>query len=424
MLENAFGDMAETQRQVEANAAPSSRPTSSQVMQNSMHLGEFNAAFENGVGAFAEESAVSLADDLDKRPGVTDRLARAAQAQAEGRPRSAFKGKLRQHAGTQTLEEEVGDLKQLRRTVAQTSQSLDGLGEQIATAASSASREYALKVEEKVKQVQDAASKRLSFVEKKYEKALLLARQAAGTERAHDLERTQAAQAEEIAKLRKEYEARHVAEIAHTIEERDTYKHKYEEQKEGLQRLNKEHKELVEEMSKRLVSKEEFDSTCAERDQLMKDLQSKTKEFNRAKLAKEAAVEAEYAADKRCEAAEIAAKKAKREAGEETAAAVEKVASLTAHAERQQERMNALLAASESQAAESRRELEHERQLRSIVSDRQSKAIEAVVKENARLKERLRQVLRNTQPGHGSWEQFKPSIAAPQVRTAHARINM
>eukprot|EP01048_Picozoa_sp_COSAG05_P008176 COSAG05_NODE_610_length_8361_cov_211.582789_4_plen_349_part_00 len=260
MIESTFNDMAAAQRQIEVDAAPSSRPTSGQVMQNSLHMGEFSAAFEGGVAAFGQDSAASLDPGvgLGQPPGVTDRLARAAQAQAEGRPRSPFKGKLRQHAGTQTLEEEVGDLKQLRRTVAATSQSLEGLGEQIATAASSASRDYALKVEEKVKQVQDAANTRLSFVEKKYEKALLLARQAAGAERAHDLERTMAAQAEEIKTLRKEYEARHVAEIAHTIEERDTFRHKYEEQKEGLQRLNKEHKELLEENAKKIVSKEQY----------------------------------------------------------------------------------------------------------------------------------------------------------------------
>ena len=100
--------------------------------------------------------------------------------------------------------------------------------------APSASRAYAEKVEEKVKAVQEASAQRLAYVEKKYEKALLGARQvttpaaqapsccrpvlsycgvggacqAAGSERSHDLERTKAAHNEAVRKLREEFEVR------------------------------------------------------------------------------------------------------------------------------------------------------------------------------------------------------------------------
>ena len=68
-----------------------------------------------------------------------------------------------------------------------------------------------------------------------------------------------------------------MAEIAETVESRDMYRTKFEEEREGLRRLRTEHKQLKE-WSTRLVSKEEFEQTQDERDALLKKLKLKTKE--------------------------------------------------------------------------------------------------------------------------------------------------
>ena len=88
-----------------------------------------------------------------------------AQSQSSVLPgakrRSPYKPTLRLHAETQTEAAEVGDLQQLRATVSETTDKLEGLQTQISAAATSASQQFATRVEEKVAVVQAAASDRL-----------------------------------------------------------------------------------------------------------------------------------------------------------------------------------------------------------------------------------------------------------------------
>jgi hypothetical protein len=340
-----------------------------------------------------------------RRDATTPRMRAATVSSAGGARRAPFVGQMRKHMGTQTLVEEVGELKDLRRTVLQTSSTLEGLGDQIQIAASSTSREYQAMVERKVEEVQSAANDRLKFVESRYERALLLARQAAGTERTHDLAKINAAQVEEIDNLRREYERRHLEETAQTKRERDEYKHRYETEAEGLKVLRREYKQLREEMESRLVSKEEFDQTKAQRDKFQKELERVTHQHERAlEAAKQAEQRMREAVRLQVEA-EAEALRQQQKAAVATAAAADQVEQLRAEKERTVARLRSEKAAAQMDRAESQRELGHERGLRAIVSERQASTIEKVVRENHAVKEKLRRIMRNTQPGHGSWEQ-------------------
>ena len=172
--------------------------------------------------------------------------------------------------------------------MSETPDKLEGLQTQISAAATSASQQFATRVEEKVAVVQAAASDRLLFVEGKYEDALARARHAADTERTHELAKLKAQQDEAMRRLNAEYEQKHTNETSHLLRERDEYKDKYEEAEHGMRSLRKDLARVME-GERRKISKEEYDTVKTEA-RKQRDLAERYKQAEKAALAeKEAA---------------------------------------------------------------------------------------------------------------------------------------
>ena len=390
-----------------------------------VQLGEF--ASGSGARAAARDAPTTAAlrqqpnelffDELDtNHDGVLSRNEFAArrsmraehlaQSQSSVLPgakrRSPYKPTLRLHAETQTEAAEVGDLQQLRATVSETTDKLEGLQTQISAAATSASQQFATRVEEKVAVVQAAASDRLLFVEGKYEDALARARHAADTERTHELAKLKAQQDEAMRRLNAEYEQKHTNETSHLLRERDEYKDKYEEAEHGMRSLRKDLARVME-GERRKISKEEYDTVKTEA-RKQRDLAERYKQAEKAALAEKEAAR-QTARTEIAKAAQVVKEsaEAKRDAASATAAAHEEVEEVRRQAAEQVELLNRKLRAVTRAQSDTSRELENERALRSIISERQATAIKKVVAENTRLKEQMETLLRNTRPGRGAW---------------------
>lgn len=364
------------------------------------------------------ERTLTLFDELDtNQDGVLTRKEFAARekpaaahlAQSQNSVlhgavrRKQYEGLLRSHIACQTEEAEVGDLKQLRSTVGETTTQLEGLQSQIAAAATAASQQFAKRMEEKVAVVQQSASDRLVYVEGKYEDALARARHAADTERTHELAKLRAEQEQSLLRLRAEYADRHTNETSHLLKERDEYKDKYENAERGMRLLRKDLGELQAVMARKTISKHEHDNVKAE----AKKQRNLAEEYRK---AEQAAIVQAKDAKARAQSDLWTAKKIEKDAKEATRKAVK--ATSVAQTEVEEAKRNATelvdkigmeLRVVKRLQETTARELENERSLRTIISVRQAAAISKVVNQNTKLKEQLKTVLRNTRPSKGAW---------------------
>ena len=332
-------------------------------------------------------------------------LSHSQRSVAEGTPRrTPYVGNLRRHVGCQTDVAEVGDLQQLRASVDETATHLEGLEGQIAAAATSATQQFAKKVEEKVAVVQQAASDRLLYVESKYEDALARARHSAHTERTHDMAKLRAEQEQAHLHLRREYADRHTNETSHLLRERDHYKGKYEEAEHGMRLLRKDLGQLQAVMARKTISKDEHDTVKAEA-RKYKELaeryrQAEHKAIHDAQTAQDIA---QRDLDK-AKQIEKAAEDATRKAKQATSDAQKEVEEAKRVATQRIDAIGMELRALKRVQENTTRELENERALRSLISSRQATAIANIVAENTKLKEQLETVLRNTRASKGAWQ--------------------
>jgi hypothetical protein len=281
------------------------------------------------------ERTRTLFDELDtnqdgvltrKEFAAREKLAAAHLAQSQNSVlhgavrRKPYEGTLRSHIACQTEQAEVGDLKQLRSTVGETTVQLEGLQSQIAAAATAASQQFAKRVEEKVAVVQQSASDRLVYVEGKYEDALARARHAADTERTHELAKLRAEQEQSLLRLRAEYADRHTNETSHLLKERDEYKDKYEEAEHGMRLLRKDLGQLQAVMARKTISKDEHDTVKAEAKK-QRELAERYRQAEQKAIAQAKAAQATAQRDlDKAKQIEKAAKEATRKAVQATSA--------------------------------------------------------------------------------------------------------
>ncbi len=332
-------------------------------------------------------------------------LSHSQRSVTEGTPRrKPYVGTLRQHVGCQTDVAEVGDLQQLRSTVGETTMQLEGLEARISAAATSATQQFAKKVEEKVAVVQQSASDRLVYVESKYEDALARARHSAQTERTHELAKLRAEQEQALQRLQGEYAEKHANETSHLLRERDEYKGKYEEAEHGMRLLRKDLGQLQAVMARKTISKDEHDTVKAEAKRY-KELAERYRQAEQKAIRESKTVQATAQRDlEQASQIEKAANAATARARQATSDAQKEVEDAKRMATERVDAIGMELRIVKRLQETNARELENERALRTIISSRQAAAISKVVAENTKLKEQLETVLRNTRPSKGAWQ--------------------
>ena len=334
-----------------------------------------------------------------------EHLAQSQRSVLDGTPRrKPYVGHMRVHIACQTEAAEVGDLQQLRTTVGETTTQLEGLQAQIAAAATSASQQFAKRVEEKVAVVQQTASDRLVYVEGKYEDALARARHSANTERTHELAKLRAEQDQALLNLRAEYADRHTNELAKLLRERDEYKDKYEEADHGMRLLRKDLGQLQAVMARKTISKDEHDTVKAEAKKY-KELAERYRQAEQKAIREARAAQATAQRDlDKAKQIEKAAKEATRKAVQATSDAQKEVEDAKRMATERVDAIGMELRVVKRLQENTARELENERALRTIISSRQAEAIKKVVEQNTKLKEQMATVLKNTRPSKGAWQ--------------------
>jgi hypothetical protein len=296
-----------------------------------------------------------------------------------------YTGRLRKHAGCQTEEAETGELKHLRETALDAQRGLVRIVDRVEATSIMARDEYNGKLEENLLAEHQKSSALLVHERSMSEAALVRTRLAAQTECQHELARMRAAQLEAIQLLRDEYEAKYRNETMKLVQSEEHLKTKVDEQAGAIKDL----REKLEEYRRQntsLVARAEFDALRDDVKHKAAEIKVYKKELgvmtSRWKVEKQRAEDEKVRAD----AAERLEAQRALQLADTKSAAEQGVVRMQRECEHRTLRLSRELEEAGRGLAANRAELTKERQLRTLVSDRQVDAINRLVAENGQVR--------------------------------------